>query len=160
LKQDIAVLLFSGWDSPIPNVCERIDGYRTALREFKVPVEHELVLIDELSAQAGRRMGAQLIASGVTAAVLAHHETAKGTLLHFQDHAFRWPEDISLVMIGTPEWAGVLNPQLTCIQRPEHDMAVASANLLLNSIKTPDHPPVSRLLPSVITQGKSVLEVS
>jgi len=105
-------------------------------------------------------MGAQLIESGVTAAVLAHHETAKGTLLHFQDKAFRWPEDISLVMIGTPEWAGVLNPQLTCIQRPEHDMAVASANLLLNSIKTPDRPPVSQLLPSLIQEGKSVLEVS
>ncbi len=153
-------IAFSGWDSPIPNVCERVDGYRAALREFDVPGEHEWVVTDELSAQAGRRMGAELIESGVTAAVLAHHETAKGTLLHFQDKAFRWPEDISLVMIGTPEWAGVLNPQLTCIQRPEHDMAVASANLLLNSIKTPDRPPVSQLLPSLIQEGKSVLEVS
>ncbi len=151
---------FSGWNSPIPNVCERVDGYRFALREFGIPAEHELVLNGDLSAEAGRRMGAQLIESGVTAAVLGHHETAKGTLLHFQDRAVRWPEDISLLMIGTPEWAGVLSPQLTCIQRPEHDMAVASANLLLNSIKTPDHPPVSQLLHSWVQEGRSVLEVS
>lgn len=153
-------IAFSGWDSPIPNVRERVDGYQAALREFGVPAEQELVLTDELSAEAGRRMGAQLIASGVTAAVLGHHETAKGALLHFQDHGVRWPEDISLVMIGTPEWAGVLLPQLTCIQRPEHEMAVASANLLLNSIKTPDHPPISQLFPCSAQEGKSVLAIS
>ncbi len=104
-------------------------------------------------------MGARLIESGVTAAVLGHHETAKGTLLHFQDRGVHWPEDISLVMIGTPEWASVLLPQLTCIQRPEHEMAVAAANLLLNSIKTPDHLPVNQILPSSIQEGKSVLAI-
>lgn len=152
-------IAFSGWDSPIPNVCERVDGYRAALREIGVPAGHDLVLTDGLSADAGRRMGARLIESGVTAAVLGHHETAKGTLLHFQDRGVRWPDDISLVMIGTPEWASVLLPQLTCIQRPEHEMAVAAANLLLNSIKTPDHLPVNQILPSSIQEGKSVLAI-
>ena len=153
-------IAFSGWDSPIPNVRERVDGYRAALREFGVSAEHELVLTDELSADAGRRMGARLLESGVTAAVLAHHDTAKGALLHFQDNGVRWPDDISLVMIGTPEWAGVLTPQLTCIQRPEHEMAVASANLLLNSIKTPDRQPFSQLFPCSVKEGKSVLASS
>ncbi len=152
-------IAFSGWDSPIPNVCERVDGYRAALRELGVSAADELVMTGELSADAGRRMGAELIEMGVTAAVLGHHETAKGALLHFQDHGVRWPDDISLVMIGTPEWAGVLRPQLTCIRRPEHEMAVASANLLLKSIATPDHPPVSQLLPCLVQEGKSVLAI-
>ena len=153
-------IAFSGWDSPIPNVRERVDGYRAALHEYDIPATQELVLVDELSADAGRRMGAQLMASGVTAAVLGHHDTAKGALLHFQDNGVRWPDDISLVMIGTPEWAGVLLPQITCIQRPEHEMAVASANLLLNSIKTPDHQPVSQLFQCSVKEGKSVLASS
>ncbi|MBS1227094.1 MAG: transcriptional regulator, LacI family [Proteobacteria bacterium] len=150
-------IAFSGWDSPIPNVRERVDGYQAALREYGVAVDNELVLTDELSADAGRRMGAQLMASGVSAAVLGHHETAKGALLHFQDHGLRWPEDLSLVMIGTPEWAGVLLPQLTCIERPEHEMAVASAELLLSSIEAPDHPPLSQLFHCTAKEGKSVL---
>jgi LacI family transcriptional regulator len=153
-------IAFSGWDSPIPNVRERVDGYQAALREYGVAADQELVLTDELSADAGRRMGAQLMASGVSAAVLGHHETAKGALLHFQDHGLRWPEDISLVMIGTPEWADVLRPQLTCVERPEHEMAVASANLLLSSIKTPDHPPLSELFRCSVKEGKSVLAYS
>ncbi len=153
-------IAFSGWDSPIPNVCERVDGYRAALREFGVPATQEWVLVDELSAEAGRRMGAQLMELGVSAAVLGHHGTAKGALLHFQDHGVRWPEDISLVMIGTPEWAGVLRPQLTCIQRPEHEMAEASAHLLLNAIKMADHAAVNRLFQCSIQEGKSVLGYS
>lgn len=153
-------IAFSGWDSPIPNVRERMDGYQAALREYGVAAEHELILTDELSADAGRRMGAQLMASGVSAAVLGHHETAKGALLHFQDHGVRWPEDISLVMIGTPEWAGVLLPQLTCIERPEHEMAEASASLLLNSIKTPDRQATNQLFRCVVKEGQSVLAYS
>ena len=153
-------IAFSGWDSPIPNVRERVDGYQAALREYGVATEHELVLTDELSADAGRRMGARLMAAGVSAAVLGHHETAKGALLHFQDHGLRWPEDISLMMIGTPEWAGVLRPQLTCIERPEHEMAVASAKLLLNSIKTPDQQAISQLFRCAVKEGKSVLAKS
>jgi LacI family transcriptional regulator len=91
------------------------------LREYGVPIEHELVLIDELSEVAGRHMASKLLNVGITAVVLGHHDTAKGALLYFQDHRIRWPEDISLVMIGTPEWVGVLRPKITCIQRSDPD---------------------------------------
>ncbi len=149
-------IAFSGWDSPIPNVCERVNGYQAALRDFGVSPEHELVLTDELSEVAGRRMAAKLLDSDVTAVVLGHHETAKGALLHFQDKGIRWPDDLSLVMIGTPEWAGVLLPRITCIQRPEHEMAVAAAELLLGAIKKSDMPPAQHVFLSWVQEGDSV----
>ncbi len=150
-------IAFSGWDSPIPNVRERVDGYRAALREYGVGADQEIVLLDELSEAAGRRMAAQLLASPASAAVLGHHETAKGALLHFQDCGVRWPEDISLVMVGTPEWAGVLRPQLTCIQRPELQMGEAAAALLLAAIKNPEQHPVRQSFPCSVVAGKSIL---
>lgn len=153
-------IAFSGWDSPIPNVCERVNGYQAALRDFGVPSEHELVLTDELSEVAGRRMAAKLLDSEATAVVLGHHETAKGALLHFQDKGIRWPDDLSLVMIGTPEWAGVLLPRITCIQRPEHEMAVAAAELLLGSIKKTDMPPAQHVFLSRVQEGDSVKKSS
>ena len=150
-------IAYSGWDSPIPNVCDRIPGYQAALRDFGVPPEDEFVLTDDLSEAAGRRMAKKLLASGVTAVVLGHHETAKGALLHFQDQGVRWPEDISLVMIGTPEWAGVLLPRITCVQRPEHQMGAAAAQLLLSAIKDPDASPVQQVFPCFVSSGESVL---
>jgi len=150
-------IAFSGWDSPIPNVRERVDGYRAALREFGIAPANELVLTDELSEAAGRRMAEKLLAAGVTAAVLGQHDTAKGVLLHFQAKGVRWPEDISVVMVGTPEWASVIHPRLTCVQRPEHEMAVAAAALLLERIRSPDLEPTRQIFQSQILEGHSVL---
>ena len=152
-------IAFSGWDSPIPNVRERVDGYRAALREYDIPPEQEMVLLDELSEEAGRRMGAQLLAAGVTAVVLGQHDTAKGTLLHFQDMGVRWPDDISLVLIGTPEWAGMLRPGLTCIQRPGQQMGREAAALLFETMRSRNHQPVQKVFPCCVLEGQSVRKV-
>lgn len=151
-------IAFAGWDSPIPNVRARVDGYRAALREAGVAPTEELVLTDELSAAGGRRMAARLLEAGCRAAVLGHHDTARGTLEHFQDIGVQWPGDVSLVVIGTPEWADILRPRVTCIQRPEHEMAAAAAGTLLDSIRNPDHVPVRQLFSCTVVAGESVQE--
>ena len=153
-------IAYSGWDSPIPNVRDRIDGYRAALREFGIPPGEETVLVDELTEAGGQRMAGKLLDAGIGAVVFGHHDTAKGSLLHFQDRRVRWPEDISFVMIGTPDWVGVLRPKVTCIQRPEHRMAEAAANLLLNCVKTPEAPVVEEVFESVLVEGDSVRRLS
>lgn len=149
-------IAYSGWDSPIPNVRERIDGYDAALREFGVPESQRTVLVDELSEAGGYRMAEHLLKAGVSAIVFGHHDTARGSLLCFQDKGLRWPNDISFVMIGTPDWVGVLRPRVTCILRPEHQMAEAAARLLLSRVKDPDAPPVQQLFTSVLLDGDSV----
>lgn len=149
-------IAFSGWDSPIPNVRERVDGYRAALREQGVMAGDERVLLDELTESAGRKMGVRLLETGVTAVVLGQQDTAKGTLLHFQDHGVQWPRDISLVMIGTPEWADFLRPRITCIQRPEQQMGRAAASLLFDVMRDPGRPPEQQIFPSVVVERESV----
>jgi DNA-binding LacI/PurR family transcriptional regulator len=149
-------IAFVGWDSPIPNVCERVDGYRAALREYGLPADREAVLTDELSPAAGWRMAAKLAGGPCTAIVLGHHDIAKGALLYFQDQGIHWPADLSLIVIGTPEWAGVLSPRLTCVERPEHQMAVAAASLLLENIINPGKPPSQQMFSSTVIEGDSV----
>lgn len=152
-------IAFSGWDSPIPNVRERVDGYRAALREYDFKAEQELVLLDELTEKAGRSMGAKLLAAKVTAVVLGQQDTAKGTLLYFQDQNVQWPRDISLVMIGTPEWADFLRPHITCIQRPEQQMGKAAASLLFAVMRNPDTNPVQQIFSCTITKGGSIRKI-
>lgn len=153
-------IAYSGWDSPIPNVRDRVDGYRAALREFGVARGDEMVLVDELTEAGGQRMAGKLLDAGIGAVVFGHHDTAKGSLLHFQDRGIRWPEDISFVMIGTPDWVGVLHPKVTCIQRPEHLMAEAATHLLLKCVKTPDAPVVEKIFESTLIEGGSVRQLS
>ncbi len=149
-------IAFLGWDSPIPNVCERVDGYRAALRAYGVDPRPEWVATGELSEEAGRLLAEKLAGAGVTAMVFAHHTLAKGALLYFQEKQIRWPQDFSLVVIGTPEWAGVLLPKITCIERPEREMAAAAAAMLLRSIKNPEHEPEQQIFPSLVILGQSI----
>ena len=149
-------IAFLGWDSPIPNVRDRVDGYRAALREYGAPVEQELIWLDDISEEAGRRMAAKLPLTLNTAVVLGQHEIAKGALLYFQEKGVQWPADISVVMIGTPEWSGMLQPSMTCIKRPEQEMGHAAASLLLEKIRDPSHTPVQKIFPCTILEGGSV----
>ena len=152
-------IAFLGWDSPIPNVRERADGYRAALREHGIPAAGELVVLDDMSPEAGVRMGTGLALENVTAVVLGHHEIAKGTLTHFMDKGVVWPKDISLVVIGTPEWADMMRPGLTCIQRPEKEMGQAAAAMLLEKIRDPHRKAVQQMFDCKVLEGGSVRDV-
>lgn len=153
-------IAFSGWDSPIPNVNDRISGYRTALSEYGVTTGEELIFLDDITQEAGQRMAEQVLLSQVTAVVLGQHDTAKGTLMYFQDKGVVWPRDISIVLIGTPEWAEMLRPNLSHIKRPEHEMGKAVATLLLKKMRDPNQAEAQQLFPCELVEGGSVQSVS
>lgn len=152
-------IAFLGWDSPVPNVWERLDGYTAALREHNLPFRPEWVKMTELSKQAGRDAASQLPMADITAIVLGHHESANGALLHFQDTGILWPEHISIVMIGTPEWSSMLRPSLTCIKRPEQEMGSAAATLLFDKLRNPGHMAVRQIFPCSLVEGGSVATI-
>lgn len=150
-------IAFIGWDSPIPNIHDRKNGYLAAMREFAQNVPADWVLLDELTQEGGRRMAERLPLPDISALVLAHHhEMAKGTLLHLQENGVRWPHDLSLVLIGTPEWHDLLNPSLACIQRPEEEMGRVAATLLLKKLRDPQHREPRSILPVAFLDGGSI----
>jgi DNA-binding LacI/PurR family transcriptional regulator len=149
-------IAFMGWDSPIPNVRERVDGYSAALREHGIGPDSHIILLDELSPAAGHRMAEKLPLPEITAVVLGHHELAKGALLYFQHKEVYWPQDISVVLIGTPEWNEMLRPNLTCIQRPEKEMGHAAASVLIERLRNSNLEAVQKVFPCTVVEGRSV----
>lgn len=147
---------FLGWDAPIPNVRERVDGYCKAMQEHGLPEAEQCILLDELSMDAGRRMAEKLNTEEISAVVLGHHESAKGVLLYFLEKGVIWPERVSVVMIGTPEWTEMLRPRLTCVKRPEQDMGQAAAQALLARMNDSQQIAQSRVLSCTLQQGQSV----
>lgn len=153
-------IAFLGWDSPVPNVWDRLDGYTAALREHGLPFRPEWVRMTELSQQAGYGAAAQLPLSELTAIVLGHHESANGALLHFQDKGVSWPDQMSIVLIGTPDWSGMLRPSLTCVKRPEQEMGSAAATLLFEKLRQPNHTATRQNFPCSLLEGGSVRGLS
>jgi len=152
-------IAFSGWNSPIPNVNERVSGYRAALQEYGVTPREELIFLGDLSQDAGQKIAEKILLSKATGAVLGQHDIAKGTLVHFQDKGVVWPRDISLVLIGTPEWTEILHPVLTCIKRPEKEMGKAAATLLLSNMKNPSEVETQQLFPCELIEGGSIIHI-
>ncbi|WP_189051971.1 LacI family DNA-binding transcriptional regulator [Aliidongia dinghuensis] len=150
-------IAFLGWDSPIANINDREQGYRAALAEAGVAIEPGWVLTGSLSEDEGRRLADRLPVGQVTAAVLAtHHTMAKGVLMSLQDRGLRWPQDLSLVLIGTPEWVDLVRPGLACVERPEREMGHAAAALLLEKLKRPDYRQAKLVLPTRFIPGGSI----
>lgn len=150
-------IIFLGWDSPIPNVCYRVDGYRDAMRDWGIPPERQGVLLAELSMEAGYRLADKLPLE-TTAVVLGHHESAKGVLQYFQEKGVNWPEEISIVLIGTPEWTQMLRPSLTCVRRPAEEMGRAAATALLEQLGESGTVLQERMFSCVLQPGQSVKE--
>lgn len=76
--------------------------------------------------------------------------------MYLQEKGIAWPGDISIVIIGTPEWAGMVSPPLTCIRRPEQEMGQAAAMLLLDKLNNPWRAPLQRIFPPTLEEGRSV----
>lgn len=150
-------IAFLGWNSPIPNIHDREHGYRAALAEFGVAVRPDWVLLGALSQEGGRRLAERLPLDAISAVVLAtHHEMAKGILLCLHEKNLHWPDDLSLVLIGTPEWSDLLRPSLACVQRPEPEMGCAAASLLLEKVKDPGYRETKKILPTRFIEGGSI----
>ncbi len=153
-------IAYLGWDSPIANINDRELGYRAALEEFGIAIEPGWVLKGPLSQEDGRLLAERLPARAVTAAVLAtHHEMAKGMLMSLQDRGLRWPDDLSLVLIGTPEWVDLVRPPLACVERPEQEMGGAAASLLLEKVRHPSFRQPKTILPTRFIPGGSIRPV-
>jgi LacI family transcriptional regulator len=95
---------------------------------------------------------------GTTAVVLGHHESAKGVLQYFQEKGVNWPEEISIVLIGTPEWTQMLRPSLTCVRRPAEEMGRAAATALLEQLGESGTVLQERMFSCVLQPGQSVKE--
>jgi len=152
---------FIGWNSPISNIRHRADGYLDALREFGVAPRPEWLLQGELDYDEGRRMAAGLPFGEITALVLANHlDLAKGVLVELRARDLHWPDDLSFVLIGTPEWCDLVSPPLTCIERPEAEMGRRAAELLLARVAAPAQTGPRIVLPVRLRDGQSVKTIS
>jgi len=152
-------IAFAGWDSPISIIRDRLDGYKNALNEFSISYDPDLVFLSDIANESGILAGKQIISSKASAVVLGHQNIAKGVIKYFYNIGISWPEDISIVMIGTPDWNTILQKPLTCIQRPEREMGFTAATILIDKIENPNKKAIKKILPCSLVEGSSIHKI-
>jgi DNA-binding LacI/PurR family transcriptional regulator len=119
---------------------ERLDGWRDALRDAgAAEPEH---LEGDWTVASGHAAGAVLAADpGVTAVFVANDDMAIGVIRAFTEAGRPVPEEVSVVGFDDIPAAAYLNPPLTTVNVPFHELADATLAALVEAVEAPTGAP-------------------
>jgi DNA-binding LacI/PurR family transcriptional regulator len=112
---------------------ERLEGFRSALREADIEVPDAAVVAGDFHFPSGRDATAKLLKTGkaFTALFAANDLMAAGAIRALTEHGLSVPDDVSVVGFDDAPIAEMISPPLTTVRQPLQDMADIAVSLLL-----------------------------
>lgn len=145
---------------------ERLKGYRTALQEAGIKIDPKLIWEgtsknygDTTAIELGREGAHDLLTMPElpTALVAINYHYAFGIYVGARELGLRIPEDVSVTGVDDSRMTEVIQPSLTTVQQPLHEMArLAVARLVGRLQGTCDETPVHQCLqPELIVRDST-----
>lgn len=129
------------------SVAERLAGYREAMQDGGLGTRIDVVTQLEPAAY----VQAMIDKPGKTTAVVAYDHFQALHLMHYiQQRGLRIPEDVSVGAFNDSRLLEYMNPSLTTVALPDHDMGELAARRLLQFLAGDDEGPVEVRLPTVL----------
>jgi LacI family transcriptional regulator len=121
---------------------DRLQGYQTALQEYGIAFDAQLVVEGDFLQPSGYAGATALVQCQPrpTAIVTSNDVMAFGVMEAVRDHGLRIPEDISIVGFDDIPQAASVHPPLTTIRQPLEEMGRAAARLLFEIIENKAQP--------------------
>lgn len=146
--RDIA---FIGPRNPRNDLLERLEGYKSALQEAGLPFRQELLVQGEFTEPGGGAAIEVLAARGVryTAVFCTNDQMAYGANLELHRRGLKVPDDVSLVGFDDLYTSAYINPPLTTVLQPAHDVGRELGRAMLKMLagEAPElHTPDLRLI--------------
>jgi LacI family transcriptional regulator len=113
---------------------KRLDGYKTALRDWKIKVDPALVTEGDFRVESGYQAGLTLLKARPDAVFIANYLMTVGFMEALRQYRLRCPEDVALVTCDDYPWMDSFSPRLTTIDLPKRELGAAAAQLLLERI--------------------------
>lgn len=118
---------------------ERLSGYRRALRDHRLSIDPDLVRHANFRESGGRSETLALLSlpQPPTAIFAVNNLTALGVLRALRERGVRIPGQMSVVAFDDLPIGDLLDPPLTVIQQPTHQIGATAAELLLRRTGDP-----------------------
>ncbi len=124
---------------------DRLTGYRDALKQYGLPEDEALIrtrdtglsaLLDPDEFQTGRRLTAGLLKEKVPfdGIFCMNDITAFGVLQELNAAGIKVPEQIPVVGFNDIPFADMMNPALSTVRLPAHQMGMMAADMLVRNI--------------------------
>jgi len=136
---------------------ERLEGYKKALGEHRIPWEERWIKIGDFKRESGYSLTKEIFEKSPrpTALFVANNQMTIGALQALKELGIRIPEELSLVSFDDMEWYGFLDPPLTAVEHSPYLMGKTAGEMLLQRIGHKRKNPKRVLLPSRLIVRKS-----
>jgi LacI family transcriptional regulator len=116
---------------------QRHQGYADALAKYNIPYNKKYVLIKDLSKQGSITAAKELLTRRVLpdGVFVTNDFSAAVCMQTFKDHGIRIPEDIAMVGFNDDSISKIVEPQLTTIRYPGHDIGQLAARSLIDRLR-------------------------
>ncbi|MEG2382975.1 MAG: LacI family DNA-binding transcriptional regulator [Oscillospiraceae bacterium] len=149
------------WNGSVSSSIDRRAGFFDALKcEHSLDAEVFVASSSILDSETGYRLTKELLSKSMPTAIFyGYHRLAQGGILYLREMGISIPNDISVMMIGTPAWAQLSTPQISTIRQRENDIGTTAGHILMalmagnddELLKTKNH-----IFPCEITNFASV----
>jgi LacI family transcriptional regulator len=112
----------------------RLDGYKAALRDWKIRLDPALVADGDFRVESGYQAGLALLKIRPDAVFIANYLMTVGFMEALRQYRLRCPDDVALVTCDDYPWMDSFAPRLTTIDLPKRDLGAAAAQLLVERI--------------------------
>ena len=115
---------------------ERLKGYKEALADNHIPFREDLVIVGNLSQEAGADAASVIRAMKPLpdAVFVANDNCAVGCMVALKQMGIRIPGDIAFVGFNNDPVSTVVEPNLTTINYPGYEMGQLAARSLINHL--------------------------
>jgi LacI family transcriptional regulator len=112
---------------------ERLEGFRSALREAGVTLDDDAIVAGDFHFAGGREATAKLMVTGkpFTALFAANDMMAAGAIRELTERGLSVPHDVSVIGFDDAPIAEMISPPLTTVRQPLQAMADIAVSLLL-----------------------------
>jgi LacI family transcriptional regulator len=136
----------------------RLRGYRTALKNARIPFDRRLVArIPVHAPDTEARIETLLDSASPTALFAANNELAEQAWRVLRRRGLKIPGDISLVGFDDVPWMEMVDPPITVIDQPTIELGRSAARLLLRRLHGGPglEPSVEVLQPRLVVRGST-----
>lgn len=130
------IAIISGLMDSLPSRL-RFNGYYKAITEFELPFDPQMIKVGDWGLESGYLMTKELLELPQlpTAILIMNDLMAVGAMRAIHEAGLRIPEDISIVGFDNREFSDYVNPRITTMDLPLHQMGYTAMEALMSIIQ-------------------------
>lgn len=137
---------------------DRLRGYIAALRDEGCPMEDSAIFPGDLSGDSGWEFAEYFLHNlkDYSAVFCANDIMAATFMSAMEAHGYHVPEDVSIICFDDTPAALSGSTKLTTVSRNGNTMGQAAAEIMLDILRSPNHPSKKVVYPPVLNERDSV----